>query len=54
MLTFGYCHGENYSFYDQSKDIKSEALTWGYPNFKKSGVIINARNKTVFKKTIIN
>ena len=34
----------------KDEHIEPELLTWGFPNFKNKGVIINARSETAFEK----
>lgn len=34
----------------KGENIEPDVLTWGFPNFQRKGVIINARSETAFKK----
>lgn len=36
----------------QKDDIIPDLFTWGFPNFKSSGVIINARSETAFDRNM--
>lgn len=36
--------------YNKQEVLSCENMTWGFPNFKKKGVLINARSETVKEK----